>query len=254
MIVRLFFICCFLRICIASAQNNLIVIDENGQKFFLFVNDQQINDSAQSTVEAMKTYDDSCRIKAVFADKKIPDFESKVYLLENDKPVQNRDFTYSISQKRDKMKLKYISVNNSQSDTTAKPQSPEKKIATIFLNKEKAEEAQDRVNEKYPPPGPCENPVNDSALSKQIGQFRDEHIELNRIKDMKWFISHHCILPVQARKILELLYYERDKVKVAEFYYDYMPDKANFPELYSVLRYETEVQDLKKFYSKKTAK
>lgn len=255
MILRLFFISCLLLTYTAvKSQNNLIVIDENGQRFFLFVNDKQVNDSAQSIVEAMKIYDDSCRIRAVFANKEIPDFTSQVYLLENDRPVHNRDFTYSISQKRDKMKLKYISVSNSESDTTARPQSPEKKIASIFLNKEKAQEMQDKINEKYPPPGPCSKTVSDSALKKQIKKFRDEHIELNRMKDIKWFISHHCIPPAQARRVLKVLDYERDKVRIAEFYYDYMPDKTKFPELYPALKFDSEVQELKTFYSKKTAK
>src|ERR1035437_768147 len=58
----------------STAQNNLIILDETGQTFFLFVNDKQINDSAQSEVQATKIYDDTCSIKVLFHDKTVPAF------------------------------------------------------------------------------------------------------------------------------------------------------------------------------------
>src|ERR1700745_2106737 len=104
--VKCLFICLVFASFFSTAQNNLIILDEIGQKFFLFVDDKKINDSAQIEVKASKIYDDTCRIKAVFYDKTIPDFSSKVFLVENGKSVTKREFTYSISRQKGKEKLR----------------------------------------------------------------------------------------------------------------------------------------------------
>src|ERR1700745_3451147 len=91
----------------STAQNNLIVFDENGENFFLFVDDKRVNDSAQTEVNAAGIYDDTCRIKAVFQNKNIPEFSEKVFLLEKGKNTNNRDFTYSISRQKGKTKLHF---------------------------------------------------------------------------------------------------------------------------------------------------
>ncbi len=80
MYLKYVLICCLCFSFLSKAQNNLVIVDENGQKFFLFVDGKQVNDSAQAEVKVLNIYDDTCRIMALFADKSIPEFSAKIYL------------------------------------------------------------------------------------------------------------------------------------------------------------------------------
>ncbi len=237
-----------------TAQNNLIVLSENGQKFLLFVDDKQINDSAQANVKVRKIYDDTCRIKVVFLDKSISDFSAKVFLIQNGKPISKRDFTYSISDKNGKRQLSFISVNDTHSDTTVKAQSPETKINSIFIALHKQKNEQDKLNEIYPPPSVCIKAISDSLLKINLQLLKDNHTELNRMKDAKWFVSHNCINALQLKMLLSVFDYRLSKVKIAEFSYDYIEDHRNFLQVIDAVEFITEKQELKKFYDKRIEK
>lgn len=238
----------------AVAQNDLIVLTEKGTKFLLFVNDGQVNDSAQSVVKAQKIYEDTCSVKMVFADKQVPAFSSTVFLTVSGMPVSKREFTYSLAEEKGKKKLKFISVNFIHSDSTVKPQTPEKKIEKIFTDKEKREAAIDKLNEKYPPPANCPTAISDSVLKANLKTLKDEHIELNRMKDGKWFVSHHCLTVKQLIQLMGVFDRQDSKVRIAQFAFDYMIDHGTFLEALEGVKYATEKEDLKKFYDKKIEK
>ncbi len=248
------FICLLGFTILSKAQNNLIILDETGQKFFLFIDGKQINDSAQSEVKATKIYDDTCRIKVLFHDKTLSEFSAKVFLEQNAKSISKRDFTYSISKEKDKARLNFISVNYSQSDTSVKAQSPETRIKSIFIAQAKQKEENDRLNEIYPAPSACIKVIGDSLFQKKVQALKDNHIEINRMKDAKWFVSHNCINTVQLKKVISVFDYRNSKVKIAEFTYDYMEDHRNFLEIIDVMEFSIEKEELKKFYNKRIEK
>jgi len=238
----------------ATAQNNLILLTERGSKFQLFVNDNLVNDSAQSVVKAQKIYEDTCSVKMIFADKQVPAFSSTVFLTVSGMPVSKREFTYSQVEEKGKKKLKFISVNYIHSDSTVKPQTPEKKIEKIFTDKEKREAEIDRLNEKYPPPANCPVAISDSVLKANLKILKDEHIELNRMKDGKWFVSHHCLTVKQLIDLMGIFDRQDSKVRIAQFAFDYMIDHGNFLGVLEGVKYATEKEELKKFYDKKIEK
>jgi len=238
----------------AAAQNNLIVLTENGAFFTLFVNDAQVNDSAQSIVQARKLFDDSCALKMVFVNKNLPPFSTHVFLTVNGRAVAHKDFTYSLKTEKGKSTLNFISVNESRSDTTQKPQAPEKKINSIFIDLEKRKAEEDKLAERYPPPSNCKTVISDSMFAAQISILRTEHIERNRMKDAKWFVSHQCINTPQLAQLMGAFDTQGSKVKIAEFCYDYVEDKGNFLDVLDALKFTTEQEELKTFYQKQTEK
>jgi hypothetical protein len=248
------FICLVISSFFSTAQNNLIVFDENGENFFLFVDNKQINDSAQTEVEVSKIYDDTCRIKAIFHNKTIPEFSGKVFLLENGKNVNNRDFTYSISRQKGKTKLHFVSVNNSLSDTTVKVQSPETRIKSIFSAEAQKKDEQNELKEIYPEPKPCIKAISDTLFQEKLKALSDNHIEMVRIKDAKWFISHFCINAKQLEQLILVFDYRHSRVKIAEFAFDYMEDHRNFLDVIDAVGYDVEKEELKKFYNKRIEK
>jgi hypothetical protein len=236
------------------AQNNLIVLTENGNLFTLYVNDIKINDSIQSQVTAAKLFDDTCTVKMQFADKNISTFGAKIFLTVGGKIVSKKEFTYSLSEEKGKRKLNFISVNYIQSDTTAKQQAPELKIKKIFIDQQKQKDEQNRLNEIYPPPSTCKNVISDSLLQVQLKLLRDEHFEINRVKDGKWFVSNYCINAKQLTLLLDVFDRRDSKVKIAEFAYDYMEDPRNFLEAVKNVGFETEKDELKNFFNKRIEK
>jgi len=254
MFVRIFLVISFCVIGLLNAQNNLIVLNENGEPFYLYVNDYKINDSLQSIVKAVKIVKDTCYIKVVYTDKKIVDFNAKVYLLQYGNSCKNLEFTYTIETIKGKPTLKFISTNLITEDTTSKQKHASIRVSDFFTSHQKEKEDKNRLTENYPSPTLCKKAVGDSLLERQIKIFENNHIELNRVKDAKWFISNNCLSISQIEKIFALFDYEDSKIQLAEFGYDYFIDKENFLNFLNSLKYKTEKEELKKFYAKKITK
>lgn len=232
------------------AQNNLIVLTEKGALFTLFVNDKQVNDSAQSVVESDQLFDDTCAIRMVFADKNISTFGGTVFLTEGGKTVSNCEFTYSLAETNGKRHLKFVSLIHLPVDSTKKRQSPEAKIKKEFEDVKKAEAEKNRLAENYPAPQNCPAVISDSALTLAIKKLRDNHIEINRLKDAKWFISNNCIDTKQLTQLMGAFDRQDSKLRIAEFAFPYLQDHRNFLEAKSALKYPDDQEELEKFYHK----
>jgi len=251
----------FIRICLVigfcvsgllKAQNNLILLTETGDSFWLYVNEQKINDSAQSIVKATKIWDDSCIIKVVYADKKLTDFSATAYFLQNNKSCKNLEFTYSVEKIKGKNELIYVSTNLIDTSNLLKQVAARVRDFAFLLKKE--QDAKNKSAENYPAPTPCAKNISDSLLDVQITQLKSNHIERYRIKDAQWVISNNCLSVVQTEKILAAFDYDDAKLILAKFGYDYISDKENFMNLLNSLTHKTEREQFKTFYSDKTTK
>ena len=254
MLIRIFLVFSFCMIGIAEAQNNLIMMNETGEQFWLYVNDRKINENQQSIVKATTIYDDTCHVRVVYADTKLVDFNGRVYLLQNGRSCKDLDFTYSIETVKKKQSLKFISINYMTTDNTSPKEKPGDRIKKVFISVQKEKDDSNRLAGKYPDPTPCIRAVKDSLTELQVKYLKNNHIELNRIKDAKWFISNNCLCVAQMQKVLSTFDYEDSKRELAEFAYDYLFDKENFMQLNTLLRYRFEQTRLEDFYNKKKTK
>jgi hypothetical protein len=254
MFIRIFLVISFCITGLLKAQNNIIIVSENGDQFYLYVNDHKINDIAQSIVKAVKVLKDTSTVKVAFTDKKLSDFASKVYLLQYGNSCKNLEFTYAIEMIKGKTNLKFISTNLISEDTTSKQKHASVRVSDFFTSHQKEKDDKNRLTENYPIPEKCLFITGDSILERELKILQNNHIELNRVKDAKWFISNNCLNVSQTEKIFTLFDYEDSKEKLAEFGYDYLIDKEKFLNLLNSLKYKTEKEELKNFYAKKTTK
>ncbi|MEO8761900.1 MAG: DUF4476 domain-containing protein [Bacteroidia bacterium] len=229
----------------------MIIISENGDQFYLYVNDHKINDSAQSIVKAVKVLNDTSTVKIVFIDKKLSDFNAKIYLLQYGSSCRNLEFTYAIEMVKGKNTLRFISTNVILADTLNKQKQASARVRDFLIYSQKEKDDKNRLIENYPAPEKCLFIIGDSLLERELKILQNNHIELNRVKDAKWFISNNCLNVSQTEKIVAVFDYEGSKEKLAEFGYDYLIDKENLLNLLPILKYKTEKEELKKFYSKK---
>lgn len=236
------------------AQNDLIVLTESGAFFTLYLDDQRINDSAQSIVLARSVYHDTCTVKLVFADAKLSPFSDKIYLREKGKHVAGREFTYSLAEEKGKKRLRFISVNNILSDTGRKSYPPEEKIRAIFEQLARQRAAYQRANELYPEPANCTQAIADSTLARNLQLLRDNHIELKRLKNAKWFISNNCLTTKQLLGVLETFHQGDSKMAIAKFSYPYLYNSRDFLELLPAMQYAQDKEELEKFFHKRIEK
>jgi hypothetical protein len=252
MFIRILLVLTFCLSGLLKAQNNLILLTESGEKFWLYVNEQKINDSAQSIVKATKIWDDTCRVKVVYADKNLIDFSANAYFLQYGRSCKNLEFTYSVEKIKGKYTLTFVSTNFIAADSTQKQLAA--RVKEFALSHKKEQDAKNKLAENYPPPAPCTKTISDSLLQVEINILKDVHIERYRIKDAKWLISNNCLSIVQTEKVLATFDYDDAKLILAKFGYDYIVDKENFLKLVNSLLHKTEKEELKTFYTNKTTK
>jgi hypothetical protein len=255
MFIRILLVLLFYISGLLKAQNNLILLTESGENFWLYVNDQKINDSAQSIVKATKIWDDTCRLKIVYADKKLNDFSARAYFLQNGRSCKNLEFTYSVEKIKGKYTLKYVSTNLITTDSVLTPKQVATRVKDFAILQKKEQDAKNKATEKYPPPSAlCAKAMSDSLLEASINSLKINHIETSRVKDAKWLISNNCLSVAQVEKILNAFDYDDSKLKLATFGYDYIIDKENFLNLANTFYHKSEKERLKEFYNTKTQK
>ncbi len=248
---RILLVLSFCLVGILKAQNNLTIVSENGEPFWLYLNEHKLNDSAQVIVTATEVKIDTCTIRVTYTNSKISNITAKVYLLQRGRSCKNLSFMYTIVTEKGKPILKYISTSDIITDSTEVKKSPSEYINSVFISVKKQEDDKNRLEENYPSPTLCAKIINDSLLEKQIASLKDNHIELNRVKDAKWFISNTCLSVVQTQKILTAFDYEDSKLDLAEFAYNYLYDKDNFMRFLKSLKHKTDLSKLEKFYDNK---
>ena len=251
MSVRILLVLSFCLTGILKAQNDLTIVSENGEPFWLYLNGQKVNDSAQAIVTAAEVKRDTCGIRVTYLNPNVSTFGAKVYLLQRGKSCKNLSFRYAIGTIKGKTALKYISTDYIMTGTADANKKPSEYINGVFTSVKQQEDAKNRLAEKYPAPVVCSETINDSLLQKHINILKKNHIERARSKDAKWFISHNCLSVSQIKKLIAIFDYEEFKYSLLEFLYDYLYDKDNFLQLADMLNYGFDKEKIKKFYDNK---
>ena len=247
--VRFLFVFIFLGAMSFQAQNNLIIVNESGEPFWLEVDTIRVNDLAQDIVQLKHIGSDTCLLKICFPGKKSADFTDKVFLLDNGKSCKNKIFSYSMEARNGKYKLRYVASYDLLIDSIGQIKRVSEQVKKFYTTYLLEQNTIQRSQENYPNPGTCETPTNDTLINAQVRLLQLNHIELNRIKDAKWFISNNCMQVSQALKILQTFDYDDSKLKIAQFAYPYIQDKDNFMNFIAGFKYKTEKEKLKAFYA-----
>ena len=93
---------------IAQNNNNLVVFSETGERFYLILNGLKYNQKPETNVKVTNLNATNYKAKILFENGH-PDLDHNVYLMWEGNAVTNKEFTYAVSKKGDKYKLKFIS-------------------------------------------------------------------------------------------------------------------------------------------------
>ncbi len=83
-----------------SAQNNLVVFSENGEKFFLIINGVKQNLEAETNVKVTDLIQPNYKAKIVFEDKAKGVVDQNIYFMQGGEPVKNHEFVFSVGIKK----------------------------------------------------------------------------------------------------------------------------------------------------------
>ena len=92
----------------AQNNNNLIVFSETGDRFYLVLNGLKYNDKPETNVKVTNLNATNYKAKILFENGH-PDLDHNVYLMWEGNAVTNKEFTYAVSRKENKYKLRFIS-------------------------------------------------------------------------------------------------------------------------------------------------
>lgn len=92
----------------AQNNNNLVVFSETGDRFYLILNGLKYNQSPETNVKVTNLNAPNYKAKIIF-ENPMGDLNANVYLMWEGAEVSNKEFTYAVSKKGDKYKLKFIS-------------------------------------------------------------------------------------------------------------------------------------------------
>lgn len=237
----------FIVSCTALSQNYLHLWTETGEKFHLQSNGKILNDSAQSYVNAGIFISDTCKLLIHFSNTKEQNI--KILLLENGKKAHNKEFNYSLYLMRDYYVVRFNSIIEHNPDSTFLTIPPKQQIAIIFENEKNKNAKFDKLEENYPEPRKCPGPVPDTLLKRLIYQWRENHFEVNRLKDIKWFVSNNCLTVTQIIKIFNDFDYESSKLNLVYFSYKYLADKQNFLSLTPSMKFPSDRIEIQNFYN-----
>jgi hypothetical protein len=194
----------------AMAQTSITVYAENGQPFFLFLNNKQINDIPTNRVTASELILKDYSIALKWKDITQPDLEDVVKV----KPNAVREFIVQPSKKG-------FVIN--EAGTSKKGQG----ITTVSASADESSKGSHS----------CPTPVSDAefiALQEKLSRLDYPQDKVSLAKDK---IINGCYTVKQLGILLSLLDYESDKSELAKFAYSYIYDRKNYSDLAGLFEY-----------------
>ena len=252
----------------ANAQQNrsLILKTNNGERFFAYINQEQINNQALSEVKISGLFENFYNVELRTVSNKhlknnlyvpplseiVYTFSTKIsyqkqhYFIQDIYPLQsniqqNGTFVYGQQNNGNTNNgLGQININinnqNTQQNTNVTTTPVEETVVYV---------------EGYTGAIGCEIPINQNRFDHMLSTIENQDFASSKKRIAKQIISANCIVTSQLQRILELFNFESDKLEMAKFAYDYTYDIENYYTINNVFDFESSIEKLDKFIRNK---
>ncbi len=230
---------------IVHSQNSLIVLNEAAHPFFLSVNHDLINSVAQSNVKAfnMQTGWNCIEIKIPGAIKDIVSKDS--ILIKDDSKFLNKELTYVIIEKEDKIKLHFTSISEkSGPENPPIPDEPKETAPTIdnsiygnlyhtvnskpiFYNNF------DSTTLSY------KTKLTDKDIKYALNLFKTANDNETAYRYLNVILENNEYTVLQLKELLESTPIDMDRLNSARKAYTHISDLQNINVLTSIFKYPT---------------
>ncbi len=235
----------FFMISLSAQHNSLVIFSANGNPFYLSVNHESINKTAQSN---LKVFDITAGWNLI--EIKIPsiikelNFKDSI-LLKNNTKFSNKEFTYSLIEKGGKLQLKFQSV--SELSGPEKPTIPEapKEVAPVVDNNLYGHLYRSKINvplffNHYNNATlTCDTILSDADLKHTINLLSKCDDEESQSRYLNQIIENNCLTISQLNQLLTILPIDMDRLASSKLAYLHIIDKENSKSVLAVLKYPT---------------
>lgn len=228
-----------------SQSNSLVVFSGSGNPFYLSVNKERINKTAQSNIKVfdLATGWNLIEIKIPGIIKELS-YKDSILLSSNSKFL-NKEFTYVLNENKGKLELQFKSV--SEQSGPINPTIPEapKETAPLVDNSIYGNLYQ-AVNNKpvfyfnYDTvSSTCKYTLNDTEIKYALNLFKKANDPEAAFRYLTTIIDNNCYSVLQLKELLESTPIDMDKLNIAKRAYSHITDPQNVLAIISTFKYPT---------------
>ena len=233
----------FCGLSVYSQSNSLVIFSASGNPFYLSVNGESINKTAQSNV---KVFDVTLGWSKI--DIKIPGIIKELrlrdsILLSDKSKFLNKEFTYVLIEKGEKLELQFKSVSELSGPKTP-PVPPEPKEAaplvdnSIYGNLYQAVNNKPKFYDNYDEEtSTCKVVLTDKEINYAIKLMAKANDKEAAYRYLTQIIDNNCYNTMQLKELLETAPIDMDRLNSAKKAYSHVTDQQNINTILSVFKY-----------------
>lgn len=229
---------------IGFGQNNaLVIFSANGNPFYLSVNHEVINKTAQSNLKVLNISMgwNIIEIKIPSIIKELT-FKDSIFIKNNTK-FSNKEFTYSLIEKEGKLILKFQSI--SELSGPEKPPVPEapKEVIPLVDNSIYGNLYQAKANKPVffnhfdALTSTCSETISLIDMKYALTLLNKCNDEESKYTYINQIIENNCLKTLQLNELLVLLPIDMDRLAIAKAAYLHILDKENIKAILTVFKY-----------------
>ncbi|MBI3518753.1 MAG: DUF4476 domain-containing protein [Bacteroidetes bacterium] len=235
----------FCGLVVQSQNNSLVIFSETGHPFYLSVNHEKINKTAQSDI---KVYNLSTGWN--FIEIKIPGIIKELrfkdsILLSTKSKFLNNEFTYVLKEKDDKLSLQFKSVSKqSGPETPPVPEAPKETAPlvdnSIYGNLYKSVKNKPVFYNNFDSiTGTCKTILTSKEINYALNLLHGVNDTETEYRYLSKIIDYNCLSVGQLKSLLELSSIDMDRLNLAKKAYTRITDKENINQILPVFKYPT---------------
>ncbi len=226
------------------AQNNsLVIFSASGNPFYVTFNTENITQIAQSNVKIFDVNSgwSTIEIKMPILNKEL-NFKDSI-LLSSKSKFTNKEFTYVLIEKGEKLELQFKSVSElSGPKTPAVPEKPKEVVPltdnSIYGNLYQAVKNKPVFFINYDnETSTCKSPLTNEDLKRAIKLLTTANDKEAAYRYLKQIIDLNCYTTTQLIELLETAPIDMDRLNSAKKAYTHITDQQNVNTLLTVFKY-----------------
>lgn len=226
-----------------SQRNSLVIFSASGNPFYLSINHHIINKVANANV---KVFDIGTGWNLI--EIKMPDiikeltFKDSLLLNEQSKFL-NKEFTYVLIEKENKLELQFKSVSDTSGpETPPVPQAPKEVIPLVdnsiygilyqaIKNKPVFYNNYDKETST------CKNILTDKEITYAHNLFKKANDDEAKYRYLNQIIEFNCFTVKQIKELIEQISIDMDRLNASKKAYTHITDKENIALLLPLFKY-----------------
>jgi|GEM_PF-4303932 len=230
----------FLFTALSFAQTgNLTIKSETGEKFFLYINGQEINKTPQSMVMVQNLSEPYFDVEIQFANRRIPSIVMGPLTIA-DGTGQLRHVTYKLakSKRSGKMKLTFVSMVPVDRHAIVPK--------NIFIGVYLPIAIQIPVEEAPQQPVGCRDGyrMGNNDFQSAMATIKNQSFDDTRQKLAQQIVSANCMDTNQIMQMANLFGFDQSKLEFAKFAYDFCTDPNNYYKLSNIFGFSSSAEEL----------